>query len=129
MIAGLGFGFYFICFKQVGGEAIFWPILISRAITYVVVLIFAFLRRQTLISSPWRTIAGPAALSGLCDSGANATYILASTHGSLAIVAVLASLYPAITVILARFVLNETIVRLQLIGLGVTLVAIVLIAS
>jgi drug/metabolite transporter (DMT)-like permease len=63
------------------------------------------------------------------DMTANAIYLLAARRGLLALVAVLSSLYPAGTVVLARIVLRERLVRVQLAGLAMALAGIVLIAA
>jgi drug/metabolite transporter (DMT)-like permease len=63
----------------------------------------------------------PVAAVGLCDVGANALFALASGHGLLSLVAVLGSLYPVTTVLLAHLVLGERLTRVQLAGVGVAL--------
>jgi uncharacterized membrane protein len=63
----------------------------------------------------------PIAAVGLCDVAANALFALASRHGLLAIVSVLGSLYPVMTVILAHLVLGERLSRTQLAGIGAAL--------
>jgi drug/metabolite transporter (DMT)-like permease len=67
--------------------------------------------------------------SGLCDTGANITFLLALEYGSLAPVAVLSSLYPAATVIWARVVLGERIDRQRTIGLCAAVASVALIAG
>jgi drug/metabolite transporter (DMT)-like permease len=71
----------------------------------------------------------PILLSGLCDSGANALFIAATRHGRLDVAAVLSSLYPASTVILARVLLKERISRMQGVGIVGALAAVALISA
>jgi drug/metabolite transporter (DMT)-like permease len=71
-----------------------------------------------------RLIAG----AGLLDVAANLLYLLATREGLLSLVAVLTSLYPASTVVLARFVLNERLVPTQLAGLALAAAGVVMIA-
>lgn len=69
------------------------------------------------------------AMAGLFDVGANLTYAYASTLSVLSIVAILGSLYPAVTVVLARIVHGERMTRLQQAGIAVALVGVGLIAG
>jgi drug/metabolite transporter (DMT)-like permease len=69
----------------------------------------------------WRVVAG----SGLCDAGGNAFLVMAAHAGRLDVAAVLSSLYPAGTVILAWWILHERLTRSQMVGLLASLAAIV----
>ena len=71
---------------------------------------------------------GVIALVGWSDAGANGLYGLASRHGLVSVVAVLASLYPAVTVLLARIVENERMRRIQGVGVLCALCGVVLLA-
>jgi uncharacterized membrane protein len=67
---------------------------------------------------------------GVLDTGGNALFAAASwSHGLVSVVSVLASLYPAITVLLARIVLGERMQRLQNLGVVVTLAGVVLVSA
>ena len=76
-----------------------------------------------------RADIAPIAGAGLCDVGANALVVLAVRRGLLSLVAPVASLYPATTVVLARFVLHERIGRQRAGGLALGLVGLALIAT
>jgi drug/metabolite transporter (DMT)-like permease len=66
---------------------------------------------------------------GLLDTGANGLFALATTQGYLSIVAVLGSLYPVVTVVLAYLMLRERVAAYQLAGAAATLAGIALIAA
>ena len=79
----------------------------------------------------WKPAAGILSyivLAGILDSGANALYVAATQRGRLDVAAVLSSLYPATTVILARVVLKERWSRLQSLGMIAALAAVPLVA-
>ena len=124
--AGLGFGFFFIFLKEAGGESGLWPLVIARSSSLVLALVLAlWVPRSTRpIPGTWRTIA----VAGVLDVAANMFFLAASREGLLSIVAVLTSLYPASTMVLARTFLGERLARPQLAGLGLAVVGVVFIA-
>jgi drug/metabolite transporter (DMT)-like permease len=71
----------------------------------------------------------PLALVGVLDLGANGLYAVATREGLLSVVSVLSSLYPAVTVVLARVVLGERVTRVQEVGVFVTLTGVVAISA
>ena len=123
--AGLGFALFFTCLAQTSGEADLWPLLAAR-VSIGVAALAGVVSRSSL-----RPAVGTITLIVVCgvlDMTANLLYILSTRHGMLSIVAVLVSLYPASTVLLARVVLRERLTGLQLVGLlaagaGVALIA------
>jgi drug/metabolite transporter (DMT)-like permease len=72
---------------------------------------------------------GPLTAIGLFDVGANLTFAIATTKGFVSIVSVLGSLYPVVTVLLARVVLHERLRRIQVTGVAVALTGVALIAT
>ena len=127
IVAGVSFGLFLVSGKQAGPHAVFWPMVAARAASVIVMggisLLFVKDRR------PLRPAIGSILFSGLLDSVGNALFIAATRHGRLDVAAVLSSLYPASTVILAWLVLKERISRLQGLGIAGALVAIALISA
>jgi drug/metabolite transporter (DMT)-like permease len=96
------------------------------ASTALMLLIVAFSPRDT---RSLRLALVPILLSGVLDSSANAMFIAATRHGRLDVAAVLSSLYPASTVILARVLLKERISRTQTVGIVGALLSVALISA
>ena len=129
LIAGLGFGCYFVLIDQAAEGGTFWPIAIARSVALAVVLPLWLARRGRGASSLGRAALNLALVAGVLDAGGNAFYVLASQVGRLDVAAVLASLYPASTVLLARLVLGERLGLRRSAGFVAVIAAIVLISS
>jgi drug/metabolite transporter (DMT)-like permease len=125
--AGIGFGVVFILLAESSSGSGMWPVLIARCASVpllaIVAVVFGTSPRVA------RTDLAPVAGAGLFDVAANALVVLAVRRGLISLVAPVASLYPAITVVLARFVLHERIGRQRAGGLAVGLVGLALIAT
>jgi drug/metabolite transporter (DMT)-like permease len=127
VVAGLGFGVFFILIDHVSAAAVLWPLAAARTASVLALLVVVLLTRQRA-----RPVAGQMPLilmSGLFDTGGNAFYALAAGAGRLDIAAVLSSLYPAVTVVLARLILKERLSRLQGFGLALAMIAVLLISA
>lgn len=127
VLAGCGFGLFFILVHRAGATAVFWPLTAARLGSLALVLPIALARRQ-LVPPNLRSLA-PALLSGALDVAGNAFFVLAGQAGRLDVAAILASLYPASTVLLAALLLGERVQRVQVVGILAALAAIALIAS
>lgn len=127
LIAGSCFGAFFILLERAGGSAGMWPLVGARLASFVLLGAIVLATRTSLRLVPGTTavIVG----AGIADVLANAFYLYSTRHGLLSLVAVLTSLYPASTVLLARLVLKERMSMSQLAGLGVAAVGVVLIAA
>jgi uncharacterized membrane protein len=126
IIAGIGFGFYFIFIHLGSQDAIIWPMVVSRAFGAITVLIYATFTRQIKPAphSPWFWII----LNMLGDVGGNVFYILAGQIGRMDVTVVLSSLYSGVTVIMGWLILKEKINRSQFIGILLALGAIILLS-
>jgi drug/metabolite transporter (DMT)-like permease len=124
LIAGIAFGVYLILLHRGSQDGLFWPMTASRSAGVAVMIVYALAARQPVLppKSAWPLIV----LNGLLDITGNAFYILAGHAGRMDVAAVLASLYPGSTVVLAGLFLHERMNRLQLAGIAAALAAIVL---
>ncbi len=127
LAAGVGFGVYYILLAQIGDTALFWPLAAGRAASFSVMLVLARRQRADWFPREPRTLL-MIALIGLLDVGGNLFFVLAERTGRLDIAAVVSSLYPAVTIVLAWIILKERLSRVQLLGVVAALIAIALIA-
>jgi drug/metabolite transporter (DMT)-like permease len=114
IVAALGFGGFFVAIDQASKADVLWALTVSRAISFGALLMAAAAARPELPRSA-RDVGNLAAI-GLLDTSANLLFALATTKGLVSVVAVLGSLYPIVTVVLARFVLDERLRSLQRVG-------------
>lgn len=126
LLAGLGFGSFFILISRVSPTAIYWPLAAARLSSLLFMLAIVRIRGQEVL--PKKAVFPLVLLAGTLDVVGNAFFVLATHTGRLDVAAILSSLYPAVTVVLASIVLRERVTRLQAIGILVALVAIPLIS-
>jgi uncharacterized membrane protein len=124
--AGICFGFFFITLDRAPDASGMWPLLGARISAIALVAALVLITRASMTREPGtlRWIA----TAGALDVTANVFYLSATRRGLLSIVAVLTSLYPATTILLARVVLSERLALMQIAGLAVGAGAVVLIA-
>ena len=128
LLSGVGFGGFFICMDLTTEATTPWPLVSARVVSAGIALILLTRIRRSPI--PRRDEARGAIVgAGVLDMTANLAILIAVHHGMLSLVVVLGSLYPASTVLLARYVLQERMARTQVVGLVVALAAIAAIAS
>ncbi len=128
LLAGAGFGTFFIFLDATEAVNAPWPVVGARLVTVVGIAAFMIATSRQLVPTAKPAI-GLIVLTGVFDTGSNVTFLYATNSGALTIVAVLSSLYPIATVLLARAVLSERMTRIQLTGFATALVATVLIAA
>ena len=125
LLSGVAIGGFFVALARTSPDAGMWPLVLSRAQSSVLFGIAAVVAGVSLRLP--RMLFLLALVGGVLDVFANGLYLLSTRSGSLPVVVTLASLYPASTVLLARFVLKERLNALQVIGVITALVAIALI--
>ena len=124
VLAGLGFGAFFVFLGQTQAGSVFWPLVMARLVSAGVMLPLA-VRGPGL--RPHAT--GPIVLSSLLDALGNVLFVVAAQTGRLAEASVLSNVYPAFTVLLALVMLRERLRVDQWWGLVATLLAVPLIAA
>ncbi len=146
VLAGIGFGLYFIALKLAGTAGVLWPMVIARMGSLSACgLIFAWLafrgtsasmgdsaavapnRRSESTPRGRRTFALWIVLAAVLGTGGDLTFLAATRAGRLDIASVLASMYPASTILLAAWLLHERLTRRQTFGIVLALVAVVVI--
>lgn len=129
LAAGISFGGFYVLLAETGPDGGAWPLVGQRAASVAILLaagaVPAF--RSGLRIRGGRPLR-LALIAGVTDFAANLAYVLATHRGLLALVAVLSSLYPASTVMLARALLGERLARRQQAGLVVAVGAVAMIA-
>lgn len=127
ILAGIGFGVLLTCLGQLRPEAGALPLAVNQLLAGFFVVVVA-----TLFHAPWVPRERPAAVGivcGILGTSATLAFTVATQQGFLSIASVVTSLYPAVTVLLASAVLKEPIHRAQAFGLGLSALAVALVAS
>jgi uncharacterized membrane protein len=124
VVAGIAFGLFFICLQRASQTSLWWPLVAIRIVSISSLFGYAMLTRQDWL--PKRESLVPILLSSVLDTLGNASYAMSARMGRLDVAAVLGSLYPGATVLLARVFLKERISRVQTIGILLALAAIVM---
>ncbi len=127
LLAGLGFGGLLIFLSLAADASGIWSLLPARVAGSAVMLVVAARASGKLL--PSRAAIVPATGAGLLVTLGNGLFVLATTEGSLAVVSVLAAMFPAATVVLAWLVLGERLTRRRQAGLVLALVAVAFVAG
>lgn len=127
VLAGCGFGGFFILISRVPAASTFWALAAARCSAIGVLLLVLRVRRRSLV--PPLSGMPLVALAGILDALGNVLFVFAAGSGRLDVAAILSSLYPAATVGLSVLVLRERVARLQAVGILLALLAIPLISA
>jgi uncharacterized membrane protein len=130
LASGAAFGLFFLFIRNGGETGALWPAFAARCAGLTIYLVAALVMRTGPVGrqTGWPLLAA-AVGAGALDAAANVSYVLATRAGLLGPAVVLASLYPAVTVLLARLVLRERMRRNQQAGLLLAAVGVALIAA
>jgi drug/metabolite transporter (DMT)-like permease len=128
LAAGAAFGLFFIFLRNAGQSGAFWPVVASRLAGFLIVVIAAAIwRARPVVAAGGARLLLATFGSGVLDATANVSYVIATRHGLFGLAVVLTSLYPGVTVILARFGLGERLRAVQLAGLLLAALGVVLV--
>ena len=128
--SGTSFGLFFLLIRNAGQSGELWPVAAARIGELAVVLVTAAVLRRTLRPrGAQRRLLLAAAAAGAIDVTANICYVAATRTGMFGLAVVLAALYPAATVLLAKVVLGERLRRVQRAGLGLAAIGIILVTT
>jgi drug/metabolite transporter (DMT)-like permease len=124
ILAGFGFGGFFLCIVQTNPEAVFSPLVIAKMTALIFAILILLSRRTRLPSFKGN---GLALLAGVLDAAGNAFYLLAARLTRVELAAVVSSMAPVVTVILASFISRQKVSAYQKLGVAFCLIAIALI--
>ena len=127
LVSAVGFGSFFLAMDRASDADVLWAVCVNRAVSVSLLglALVAIRPKVGLRPADMRTLA----IVGTLDIAANVFFAIASTKGLVSIVAVLSSLYPVTTVVLARVVLRERLHAVQRIGAAVALAGVALISG
>jgi drug/metabolite transporter (DMT)-like permease len=127
LAAGVGFALLFIGLNQAGSGSGLWPVFFGQITALAAVASLAAFTGD--LRFPEARGGWLAAVAGLTGGPGTIFYFLATHHGLLAVAAVLSSLYPAVTIMLARMLAGERLTAVRLAGLSLAAVSVALIAA
>ena len=141
VISGMGFGIFLIALREANGGGILWPLAASRVGSLGLAILGGLVLSRDQFTAdrdprtdpasrhrPWLIGIGLALISSVFDTSGNFLFVAATRIGRLDVAAVLSSLYPASTILLAIWLLHERTNRRQAVGMTAALVAVALIS-
>ena len=127
LVAGACFSLLFIGLNRAGSHSGLWPVASASGAELALAVVVAAATRN--IRRPAAQQGWLAVFTGVTGAGSIVAYFYATHDGFLAVTAVLASLYPGVTIVLARVLLGERLTALRLAGLGLAAACVALIAA
>jgi drug/metabolite transporter (DMT)-like permease len=126
LVAGAGFAVLFIGLNRAGTGHDLWPPVIAQLVGLAALCLVGAVTRQ--LKPPSRQAGRLAILAGVTGAAGTACYFVATHLGLLAVTAVITSLYPGSTILLARVLIGERLTKIRLAGLALAAASVVLIA-
>ena len=127
IMCGALFGSFLVLIHQTGDHSGLWPLAASFLGGVLAVTVLSRATSSPLVTP--RVVAPMMVTAGTLSAGGGVLYVVATRSGLLSVVAVLSSLYPAVTVGLALVVLHERFGRVQTVGLGLAVISVVLLGT
>ena len=127
LVSAVGFGCFFVGLDAGSEEDVWWALVFVRGASLAALIVAAVVLRPRLAIG--RPDAGALVAMGVLDVTANGLFATAANEGLVSVVAVVGSLYPVVTILLARVVLDERVRSLQKLGIATVLVGVALIAA
>jgi len=124
LLAGTSFAVFFICLSEIPAGSLFLPLALAKGVSVLTASIILTAQKNRILPAPDPVLI----VAGVLEAGGNWGYLLARQLTRLDIAVVLSSMYPAVTVILARHFMHQHISKVQLTGIMCCLLAVVLIA-
>jgi drug/metabolite transporter (DMT)-like permease len=127
VVSMLAFGFYFVFLHMASHDDFLWPAFLFRVVSTSLVWTALLVLRPGVrgVGRAWLALL----LIGCFDTGGNTFYAAASSYGSVSVTSVLASLYPVVAVLLARYRLHERVHRLQELGIALSIGGVILVSA
>jgi drug/metabolite transporter (DMT)-like permease len=126
VIAGIGIGLFFTGLNRAGSATDLWPLVVAEVSAVLMVVGMGVVTRQLRLPPPgtrWLSL-----VTGVTAAAGTLSYFLATHRGLLAVTAVITTLYPAGTILLARVLLGERLTAVRIAGLFLAAVSVSLIA-
>lgn len=127
--AGVFFGGYFIALARATQASGLWPLVASRGLSTALLVVIALAGRRAWLAPPTGAAGAAVVGVGILDLIGNIGYLLAAQRASLVVVAVVASLYPAVTVVMARVIQRQHLSGAQMAGLVLAIAAVGLLSA
>lgn len=126
LTSAMGFATFMILIDRTSGESFLWPVIAARFASISILFLYVTIRQDWQL--PKKSLLPLVVLTGLCDTTGSYMFMMAAQSGRLDIATAVSSLYPAITVLLAWFILKEHLKLSQWLGVLAALIAVMMIA-